>query len=232
MVRRLSILWLAFACLACDDAERHAAAGEAGEGAGAEGEPVTPPFEVKGDCEGLLLVWFDEEGPHTAESRDEIPEAHRGRVRVDSLRLAPEDRLDPAFVYLADLRAPGEDGRYAVRKVPRETFEALIDRASGVELEEAGEGAGAAAHADVIIYGADWCGACRSAAQYFRDHGVEFVEKNIERDPQALAEMQAKCRRAGVSPTGIPIIDFRGTILTGFDPQRLGALVEGRGAPI
>lgn len=228
------MLLLAFVWAACDeDTDEHAVPTNGADGADAEGEPVTPPFDVKGDCQDLLLVWFDEEGPHTAESRDEIPQAHRDGVRVDSLRLPPEQRLDPAFVYLADLRAHGEGGSYPVRKVPREAFEALIDRASGVELAEAGRGGGAAdVDADVIIYGADWCSACRSAARYFRDHGVDFVEKNIERDPQAHAEMQAKCRAAGVSPSGIPIIDFRGTILTGFDPQRLAGLVEGRGAPI
>ena len=28
------------------------------------GEPTKPPFEVKGNAEGLLMVWFDEHGPH------------------------------------------------------------------------------------------------------------------------------------------------------------------------
>ena len=248
MVERRMALALALAAtlplaLGCDDEEDDAAA--TGDIADTpeldlEGEAATPPFDVKGDCEGLLLVWFDDDGPHTAESRDEIPDAHRERVRVDSLRLAPEERLDPAFVYLADLRAPGEGGSFAVRKVRREAFEALLDRAAGVEVAAvegegasgaAGSGAGAA-NADVIIYGADWCGACRSAAGFFREHDVAFVEKNIERDPQAQSEMQAKCRRAGVSPSGIPVIDFRGTILTGFDPGRLESLIQRGGAPI
>lgn len=229
-----SVASAALALLGCDGGEEASAAGEAAaEEELDQGEAVVPPFEVKGDCEGLLLVWFDEEGAHTATSRDDIPEAHRERVRVDSLRLAPEDRLDPAFVYLADLRSAASDGRYAVRKVPREAFEALIDRESGEPALAAGAGAAAGdPSADVIIYGADWCGACRSAASFLRERGVPFVEKNVERDPQAQAEMQAKCRRAGVRPSGIPVIDFRGTILTGFDPTRLGSLIERGAAPI
>ena len=222
--RALSILLLSAVAatgLACEGEEASesetAADGEEAE-LDTEGEAVTPPFEVKGDCDGLLLVWFDDEGPHSATSRDEIPEAHRERVRVDSLSLAPEDRLDPAFVYVADLRAPGEAGRYPVRKLPREAFESLIDRAAPSEPA-------ATASADVIIYGADWCGACRSTAAFLRERNVPFVEKNVERDPQAQAEMQQKCRRAGISPNGIPVIDFRGTILTGFDPARLASLI-------
>ena len=230
LLRALVLFAVATGGSACDDDGDEAAEGDiaAAEGDEAEldteGEEAAPPFEVKGDCEGLLLVWFDDEGPHSATSRDEIPEAHRERVRVDSLRLAPEDRLDPAFVYVADLRAPVDAGQYAVRKLAREAFEALIDRAAPAEVAAAGE--------DVIIYGADWCGACRSAAAYLRERGVPFVEKNVERDPQAQAEMQQKCRRAGVSPSGIPVIDFRGTILTGFDPTRLGSLIDRGAAPI
>ncbi len=227
------IVIFAVLSVACEDEPSDPAGRHNEATADTDGEEVTPPFEVAGDCEGLLLVWFDDEGPHTADSRDEIPESHRDRVRVDSLRLAPEQRLDPAYVYLADLRAPRDGGRYAVRKVPREAFEALIDRAAGDSVAAAeGEQGEGAIDADVVIYGADWCGACRSAARYFRQRGVAFVEKNVERDPEAHAEMQAKCRRAGVSPSGIPVIDFRGTILTGFDPTRLGALIDGSGTPI
>ena len=76
-------------------------------GAVAQGEAVKPPFAVEGEADGLLLVWYDEQGAaHPASNRGEIPESHRASVRVDALELAPEQRLDPAFVYVADLRAP------------------------------------------------------------------------------------------------------------------------------
>jgi glutaredoxin len=196
------------------------------------GEPIEPPFAVRGDLEGLLIVWFDEGGPHTATSRDEIPEAHRERVRVDSLRLSPEER-DPDHVYVADVRAE-RDGRYEVRRLPRETFDALVDRAAGTtaaanaDTNREGEAAGGgAAQADVIIYGAEWCSACHAAARYLTERGVPFVEKDIERDPGALAEMQQKARRAGINPTGIPVIDVRGTIVTGFDRGRIDAILRG-----
>src|SRR5690606_29289802 len=95
-----------------------------------EGERVDPPFDVRGEAEGLLLVWFDDEGLHTASRRSEIPEAHREHVRVDDLSLAPDERLDPEHVYVADLRRPQEDGSYAVRRMARATFDARVERAS------------------------------------------------------------------------------------------------------
>ena len=91
-----------------------------------EGELVTPPFAVRGEAEGLVLTWFDEDGAHTATSRRDIPEARRGEVRVDSLEVAPEER-DADHVYVADLRTPGEDGRYAVRRMPRAAFDRRVE---------------------------------------------------------------------------------------------------------
>ena len=201
--------------------ERAAAA--TSETEGLSGELVEPPFAVQGNAEGLLLVWFDEDGTHTAPTRDEIPEARRDQVRVDSLRVAPDERLDPEYVYLADLTEEG-DGGYPIRKVSRRAFDDAVDEATGAgslpELADA-----------VIVYGASWCNACRSTAAHLRRRDVEFEEKDIEQDPTARAEMVVKAQSAGIPAQGIPIIDFRGTMLNGYDPGRLDALIEAANSP-
>ncbi len=186
---------------------------------------VKPPFAVRGDVKGLLLVYADKEGLHTAKSRAKIPEPSRRRVRVDSLTLAPEKRLGPDHVYVADLRKAGGQGDYPVRKVRREVYEAWVDRATGDDVQLA------QASSEVVIYGASWCGACRAAARFFRGKGIPFVEKDIEKDPGARREMQRKAQQAGVRTSGIPVIDFRGTILPGFDRAAIGRLMgQGSGA--
>jgi glutaredoxin len=79
----------------------------------------------------------------------------------------------------------------------------------------------------VIIYGAEWCGACHQAAAYLRRKGIPFIEKDIEKDPQAAREMQGKLRSAGVRNGGsIPVIDVRGKVMVGFSP---GAVDEALG---
>jgi glutaredoxin len=133
------------------------------------------------------------------------------------LKVAPEDRLDPDLVYVADLRAPGQDGSYAVRTLPREQFDALVDAARPVAA--LGDG-------DVTLYMASWCGACKGAAAYMRSRNVDFVEKDIEKDAAANQEMQQKARAAGKTPRGVPVIDFKGEILLGFDKRRLAALID------
>jgi glutaredoxin len=213
-------------CAACQGA--HDPAAEPGRAAGdaLAGEPVDPPFAVRDGAEGLVLTWVDAGGAHTATSIAEVPGAHRDVVRVDSLSVPPERRLDPEHVYLADLRAAGEGGRYAVRVASRAAFDAYVDRAGGHAPEEAAATAGA----PVVLYGASWCGACRQARSYFERHGIAFVDHDIEREPAARAEMLRKAQAAGVQTSGIPIIDFRGTILAGFSPSTLDRLIA-RGAP-
>lgn len=217
----LSLAWLVVAC--GNPAPGTQAASAPQTAASQRGELTKPPFSVEGEAEGLLLVWYDEQGAaHPASNRGEVPEAQRAQVRVDALELAPDQRLDPAFVYVADLRAPGAGGQYVVRKLERATFESSL--ASVVPA--AGDTAGAkSGSSDVIIYGASWCGACKQAARFFSQKGVAFVEKDIEKEPGARSEMMAKAKSQGVRTGGIPVIDVHGTMLGGFDARRIEQLL-------
>jgi glutaredoxin len=192
---------------------------EAPAGGQEQSGPVVPPFAVRGELEGLLLVWFDQEGTHTATRRSDVPEPHRREVRIDSLHVAPDKRLDPDQVYVADLTAPGKDGSYPVRKTSRSWFDSRVV-ASRPAPEPAATGT------DVTIYMASWCGACRSAAAYLRSRHVPFAERDIEKDSEANGEMLRKARAAGKSPSGVPVIDFRGHIILGFDRDQLARLIE------
>jgi glutaredoxin len=189
-----------------------------GEQPAVELEPVRPPFPVQGELDGLLLVWFDAQGVHTAQKRSEIPEAQRAYVRVDSLNVAPDARLDADHVYVADLRAPTRGDNYPVSKASRSWFDAQVDRAKPQPA--------ATSDAAVVVYKAAWCGACRSAAAYLRSRHVTFVEKDVEKDPGASEEMLQKAQSKGLSPRGVPVIDFRGEIMLGFDQARLETLID------
>jgi glutaredoxin len=180
-------------------------------------EPTKAPFSARGDLDGFLLVWFDAAGPHTAAKRSDIPEAQRAHVRIDSLDSAPDARLDPDHVYVADLSAPGADGNYPIQKATRVWFDGQVDAAKPHADPNA---------AGVVVYKASWCGVCRSAASYLRSRHVDFVEKDVEKDPGANAEMLRKAEAKGLSPRGVPVIDFRGEILLGFDRTRIESLID------
>jgi len=206
-------LALVVSLVACGSGSAPASSNESQSGE--LGEVVRPPFSVSGAAEGLVLTWYDEEGPHVASSRTEIPNEHRAEVRVDSLEIAPDDR-DPDHVFVADLRTADEHGDYTVRRLPRETFERHVT--SFVASAHEGD---AVASSDVIIYGASWCGACHEAQAFLRARGIPFIERDIERDPGAREAMQQAASAAGIPTSSIPIIDFRGTIIRGFDQQAL-----------
>lgn len=206
----------------------------AATGAGAKpGDPaaeeqadvVTPPFAVRGELEGLLLVWFDADGMHSAQKRGDIPEPSRAQVRVDSLRAAPDQRLDPEYVYIADVRAPRADGSYAVTKRTRAWFESRMDALAPKPPPAAPAGA-ALADDGVVLYRTSWCGVCKSAASYFRHNDIAFVEKDVEKDPGAQAEMLEKASAVGRRPSGVPVIDFHGHLLFGFDRAAIEKLVR------
>jgi glutaredoxin len=210
----------------------------AGEFAQPSGELIKPPFAVRGELQGLLLVWFDEQGLHTARKRSEIPGDRRQFVRVDSLEVPPEKRVDQDYLYVGDLRKAAGDGSYPVRKCRRDWFDSLVDRAAAPPASETAAGtpdgqkppagsetATVSEKADVVLYSASWCGACRAARDYLKSHHIAFVEKDIEKDRDSYAEMQRKARAAGVRPGALPMIDVKGKLLSGFDPAAVQRLL-------
>jgi hypothetical protein len=52
-----------------------------------------------------------------------------------------------------------------------------------------------------------------------RQKNIPFVEKDIEKDPGAAKEMQAKLLHAGIRGGSIPVIDVRGKLMVGFSAE-------------
>lgn len=76
--------------------------------------------------------------------------------------------------------------------------------------------------AQVIVYGTKWCGFCKRARAYLADRNIPFVDRDVERDPGANAEILRKCAANGVNYNGgVPVIDVRGHILLGFSAKAI-----------
>jgi glutaredoxin len=199
---------------------------------------------VRPDSDGLLLTWIDDKGDFHVETRvADVPMTGRDTVRVVDPNV---DEAGGDRIHVVDLRATGTDGTYPVRLMSRVDFEALAvgrREKSGPTLASAAPaqpsaapsgGAGAEnapqgsaqtppMRATVVVYGAEWCGACHEAARYLRRKGIAYVEKDIEKDPGAAREMQAKLERSGLRGGSIPVIDVRGKIMVGFNPSDIDA---------
>ncbi len=218
------------------------------EAAKSDDAPV--PLVVKDSSEGLLFTWIDEKGDfHIEEKAKDVPLVGRDAVRV--VDPGTYDGAHPERIFVADLRTAGPDGSYVVKTETRAEFDGLaVTRrskngptlsdtprlpensapGSGSQSPAAPSGAPVAGNGvepsgaprpAVIIYGASWCGACHQAAAYLKRKGIAFVEKDIEEDANAAREMQAKLAHAGMHGGSIPVLDVRGKVMVGFNPQEV-----------
>ncbi len=196
---------------------------------------------VRPDSAGLLLTWIDDKGDfHVEAAVSDVPMMGRDAVRVvDPNR---DESAHPDQVIVADLRQTGADGAFPVRTMTRADFEAMAvarrEKAGPTMASAAPPAAppnGAPPSADtatskhaasasvVVIYGAEWCSACHQAAKYLRSKGIPYVDKDIEKDPDAAREMQQKLAKSGLHEGSIPVIDVRGKVMIGFNPAEIDA---------
>jgi glutaredoxin 3 len=75
--------------------------------------------------------------------------------------------------------------------------------------------------ASVTIYSADWCAFCHAAKDYLKSKGIEYTEKNIEKDQAYAKESVEKSGQMG-----IPVLDINGQIIVGFDRPRIDAALN------
>jgi glutaredoxin len=57
--------------------------------------------------------------------------------------------------------------------------------------------------AEVVMYGADWCGDCRRSERLLNTLGVEFEKRDVEKSAEFTEEARAISGR-----TNIPVIIF------------------------
>ena len=76
------------------------------------------------------------------------------------------------------------------------------------------------------LYSTTWWGYCTRARRVLQQRGVDFVEKDIEKDRDAAAELKQKRAAAGIRSGGVPVIDVRGTLVLGFDQPKLEQLLS------
>ncbi len=67
---------------------------------------------------------------------------------------------------------------------------------------------------DIEIYTTSRCGYCKRAMAYMDEHGIAYVEKNVETDTALLREFH---ERGG---NGVPYFFIDGEPLRGWEPER------------
>ena len=71
---------------------------------------------------------------------------------------------------------------------------------------------------NVIVYSTTSCPYCNRAKDYFKANNVEYTDYNVGEDQAKGQEMVQKSGQMGV-----PVIDINGSIIIGFDKERINA---------
>jgi len=74
--------------------------------------------------------------------------------------------------------------------------------------------------ANVIMYTTPTCGWCRRTKDYFQEHNVSYIEKDVSSDSAARAEMFEKSGQMGV-----PVITIDDDVVVGFNQPALAQLL-------
>ena len=72
----------------------------------------------------------------------------------------------------------------------------------------------------VLMYTTPTCVYCREAKEFFKEHNVEYEEKDVVQDEQARNDMIQKSGQMGV-----PVIDVNGEIIIGYNKKKLVELL-------
>ncbi len=184
--------------------------------AGTNADAADGPL-VTDDSTNLLFSFVDDAGRMQAvPTVADVPEAVRGRVLVVDLGKTPEQRQAHRYAWFADLTARGADGRYPVVVVSR--YDAATQHAGAAPLPPA--------DGSVVVYSATWCGYCKKAKAWLTEKGVPYVERDVEATAGAQAELTAKLKAAGVPGGGIPVVDWGGSLVVGYDVAAFERLLK------
>jgi glutaredoxin len=199
-----------------------AVAGGAADDAAATGDGPPEP-RVSDDATSLLYSFVDATGRMVAVGDvAEVPEPVRSRVLVVDLDKSPEERQAHRYAFFTDLTVKRPDGTYPVTVVSR------YDATRGTQARAP---ALPPTDGSVVLYSAVWCGYCKQAAAWLKRNNVPFIERDVEKTPGAQQELQQKLAAAGIPGGGIPVTDWGGSIVVGFDQAAYAKLLADKPPP-
>ena len=76
---------------------------------------------------------------------------------------------------------------------------------------------------EIVIYSTPTCPYCKRAKDYFQRKNIPFIEHDVAKDRKSAKEMIKKSGQMGV-----PVIEFHGEIIVGFNQSHLDELLAKR----
>jgi glutaredoxin-like YruB-family protein len=73
----------------------------------------------------------------------------------------------------------------------------------------------------VIVYSTPTCPFCSMAKNFLKENNIEFTDYDVATDQEKGKEMIDKSGQ-----TGVPVLDIEGTIIVGFDVEKIKAALD------
>jgi glutaredoxin 3 len=74
---------------------------------------------------------------------------------------------------------------------------------------------------NITVYSTEACPWCTRAKDYLKANNIKFKEVNVAKDRAGAMEMIKKSGQMGV-----PVLDLNGTIIVGFDKEKIDTLLN------
>ena len=72
----------------------------------------------------------------------------------------------------------------------------------------------------VKVYSTPTCPFCTMAKSYLKENDISYVDVDVSKDREQAMDM---IRKSG--QRGVPVIDYNGEIIVGFDKKKLSELI-------
>ena len=169
----------------------------------AEAEPDFAAREPAPATERTYYRYMDAGGSlHFVDSLERVPEAFRASARPLSMDASKQGGAPQ--LTRAEARAPKR----------RPFAEAAPPAARAPSATARGPSAG------VVVYTTSWCGWCRKTIAWLDTQGVEYENRDIEKNPAWRDELIEK-----TGGTSIPVVEIDGELIRGYSPGRMGELL-------
>jgi glutaredoxin len=219
-IRLVLLATLVLAVFACNRVEVRFDPGESPEAATAQAER-SPANPARGDA---ASPWRSagRKKPAAAPGAGEAARVYyqfvdaSGSVRfVDRLDKVPAELRERAGRIEMKDKEKSEPSR--ARKSPTRRSRRPFAASASMPLPQRPE-------ADVVVYTTKWCGWCRKTLAHLDRKRVDYVNKDIEDDPDAARELRRK-----TGSTAIPVLEIDGELVRGFDTRRIDQLLARAG---
>ena len=110
------------------------------------------------------------------------------------------------------------------------TSHAAEDKTAARQAPLSSAGKAAKSYPQIVLYSTSWCPHCRQVKEYFKEHQIPYLNRDVEADQQAREDLFAVAAKQGIPPekVGVPVVVIGNgeKVINGFTPEQFQAALQ------